>query len=357
MPSLANGGAEKVMTTLLNNMDLSIFKPILLLLDRRGNYLKDLRKEIIVEDLGGVRVSRSLPKLVTWIRHHKPNVVLSSLSHLNLALGAIKPLLPRSTKVVVRESSIPSIHTKTDRKGKIMFGLYKHFYNNVDAVICQCEFMRRDLSSCFSLPDELLLVINNPVDVLRITLQAKGTSDDCELDSCNGNVLNVVAVGSLEKHKQYDQLIRALSNLDRPWRLKLLGDGSELDNLKSLASNKGVLENINFMGRLNNPYPYMKTADVLVLVSSFEGFPNVVLESLSLGTPVISYECPGGVKEILDGEEFGVLIPHNEETALTHALMQFDPSDYDEQSIANFIKKRFGIRTILSQYQSVLTNL
>ena len=354
MPSLAKGGAEKVMTTLLNQLDLTIFDASLLLLDKRGNYLEDLRKEITVYDLGGIRVSRATIRLVKWIRNHKPDIVISSLSHLNLLMGAIRPLLPGIIKVIVRESSIPSIHTQSDRKGKIMFKLYKYFYSNVDAVICQCEFMKNYLRQCFSLPDGFLKVINNPVDTLHIQEQAQLMQDQSNYRE--DNVLNVVAVGSLEQHKQYDQLIIALSEIDRPWKLRVLGDGSQLNILQELATQLGVIDHIDFVGRKRNPYPYMQQADVLVLVSAFEGFPNVVLEALALGTPVISYNCPGGISEIMNNDLYGLLIAANDCKALSQSLEKFNQSMFNKSLISSNIKERFGLDNIISQYQKVLTN-
>ena len=102
--------------------------------------------------------------------------------------------------------------------------------------------------------------------------------------------------------KGFDLLIEALAlNANPSIFLTLLGEGPLLEELKALAEQRGVSAQIRFVGYQKNPYPFFAQADAYVLSSRYEGFPNVVLEAIACGTPVIATPAVGGVSEILDG--------------------------------------------------------
>ena len=312
VPSLRGGGAERVIVTLLRHLDRTKFRLALAVVDTRGAvYQGDVPEDVEFVDLGFTRVRYALPKIVCLIWQRRPDVVFSTLGHLNLALAIVRPLLPNGVRYVARESSIVSEILRTSRMTSIWRWAYRHFYRRVDTVVCQSRCMRDDLVASFALPAERTVIINNPVDVERIRhlaveplltgLEQKNGGDGHAL-------IHLVATGRLFHQKGFDLLIEALALCGNArLRLTILGEGPLLGGLVRLAQDRGAAQQVRFVGFQKNPYPFFARADAFVLSSRFEGFPNVVLEALACGTPVIATPAPGGVREILEGVEGSVL--------------------------------------------------
>jgi glycosyltransferase involved in cell wall biosynthesis len=102
----------------------------------------------------------------------------------------------------------------------------------------------------------------------------------------------------------------------------LIGDGPLRTALEETATALGVRDDVAFLGFRTNPYPFIKRAAALVLSSRWEGFGNVLVEALALGTSVVSTDCPHGPTEILDGGRFGVLVPIGDAEGMALAMEQ-----------------------------------
>ena len=151
IPNLNRGGAEKVMSIIANNLDREKFNVTILLLQKKGHYLNSLEKDIRVLSVNQNSVKKSLFPLVKIINKEKPDIVFSTLGHLNLTLMLLKPFLNKKIKFVAREASIPSIMNKKEKFPFLFNLLYKLLYNKFDKVICQSEYMKKDLISNFSI--------------------------------------------------------------------------------------------------------------------------------------------------------------------------------------------------------------
>lgn len=132
----------------------------------------------------------------------------------------------------------------------------------------------------------------------------------------------VVSVGRLGlRQKRYDRLLRAYKESGIAQKLVFVGDG-ELENAQALTTELGLDDRVIFLGQKENPYPYIHHADLLVLVSDYEGFGRVIAESLICGTPVVSTDCPSGPRDILTGELATCLVPKDDEQALARKMRE-----------------------------------
>ena len=156
-----------------------------------------------------------------------------------------------------------------------------------------------------------------------------------------------MAAGRLAEEKGYDLLIEALALCGNPrLRLTMLGEGPLRGKLAAFAYSKGLSGQVRFVGFQKNPYPFLAQADAFVLSSRFEGFPNVVLEALACGTPVIATPALGGVRELLDGMDGCVLADSVTAEALAKVLAGFNgnyrmPQDIVDSYAAAAIVKRY----------------
>jgi glycosyltransferase involved in cell wall biosynthesis len=158
-------------------------------------------------------------------------------------------------------------------------------------------------------------------------------------------------VGRLVKAKGFDLLIEALGLIANPSLfLTLLGEGPLLEELRDQAKARGLGKQIRFVGFQKNPYAFIARADAFVLSSRYEGFPNVILEALACGTPVIATPAVGGTKEILEGLDGCLIAKSVSAEGLAEALSSFVygkrlSSDVIEQyaigRIVNFYEQQF----------------
>ena len=326
IPSLQGGGAERVVVTLLKYFDRSKFRLSLAVVDTRHAVYKDqIPSDVEFIDLQVPRVRHALLPIIRLIWRRRPTVVLSTLGHLNLALAMFRPLLPDSVRYIAREATMVSQLPTSFRIPRWWFWAYKAFYGRLNMVICQSRSRREDLVDNFNFPSGKAVVINNPVDLAHVRrLAAEPTSDDPNQSSVRTDCVHLVAAGSLVHVKGFDLLIEAIA-LSRNSRLHLtlLGEGPLRSELQRLAKDKGLSERIRFVGFQQNPYAFLARADAFVLSSRFEGFPNVVLEALACGTPVIAVPCPGGVREILEHIEGCKLADRVTVEALAKVLQEF----------------------------------
>lgn len=325
VPTLRGGGAERVIVNLLRHLDRTKFRLTLAVLDmRQAVYRDDVPDEVEVVDLQCSRIRYAFLKIFKIIWTRRPDVVFTTLSHLNLALSVLRPLLPNGARYIARETSIVSENIRCYRRPAIWRWAYRRFYGRFDAVVCQSNAMRNDLVDHFSLPKEKTWVIHNPVDIESIRqLAAKPLAAGFELKrGMRGNgALRLLAAGRLSHVKGFDLLIEALALCNNPLlHLTILGEGPLRDDLERLAQERGVAVQVCFAGFQTNPYPFFASADVFVLSSRVEGFPNVVLEAMACGTPVIATPAAGGVREILDSVAGCVLAESVSALALAKAM-------------------------------------
>jgi glycosyltransferase involved in cell wall biosynthesis len=157
----------------------------------------------------------------------------------------------------------------------------------------------------------------------------------------------------LKPQKDFSTLIRAVQQANKKQELYLiiLGEGNLKQNLKQLAEHLSIRNRICFPGFVDNPYAYMSKADVFALSSAWEGFPNVVVEAMACGTPVVCTNCPGGVSEILDNGTYGSVVPVGDSRAMAREIMDMILNPTESETLINRARS-YSVAEMCDQYES-----
>ena len=214
--------------------------------------------------------------------------------------------------------------------------------------------MQNDLIENFKIKKEKLVKINNPVDFEFIN-EKLAISEKPE--SFKADFKNVVAIGNLSSRKGFDNLLKVFSHLkNEKILLHILGDGRDKELLHQMKNDLG-LENVIFHGQQKNPYQFLKFADLFVLSSRYEGFPNVLLEAGACGTYSLANNCPGGITEIIQEKINGEISNIENHEDFAEKLKSILMENHEKEQIINSIKSRFSKEIILKKYMELFKNL
>jgi len=348
LPDLEMGGAERIVTTIINNLPRERFKPSILLLRREGGFLKLLKEDVEIIDIKTQRIRNSLMPILREIRNRKPDIVFSGFGEINAYLSGILKMFPK-TAFIARETNVVSRHVT---RREIRF-FYK-FYNNYKKIICQSDDMLHDLQVNFDIKPDKLTKINNPVDFDHITEMLQNSEKPTEFSP---DFKNVVAIGNLSARKGFDLLLKVFSSIKKEKiKLHILGDGPNRELLFKLKEDL-ELENVIFHGRQENPYQFLKYADLFVLSSRYEGFPNVLLEAGACGVYALANSCPGGINEIIEDGINGHISDIKKMEDFAEKIVTLSSAKFGREAIKNSIRSRFSKDIIMEQYIDLLSRI
>lgn len=346
LPDLSQGGAERVITTILNHLDRAKYRPKLILFEKKGFYLDYLSQDVEIIELNVSRIRYSIFKIIPLLYKLKPEIVFIGWGEISAFISPIIPFFKKS-KFIARETNVVSEHVT---RKEIRF--FYRFYNNFHTIIAQSDDMKNDLIENLKINPNKIVKINNPVDFELIESKLKST-----VTVFDNSFKNVVAVGNLSNRKGFDLLLSVFEKLkNQKIKLHIIGDGREKENLiKQKQALK--LENVLFLGIKENPFPYLKQADLFVLSSRYEGFPNVLLEAGACGTYALSNNCPGGIKEIIEDGVNGEIADVNDGESFAERISVLVKRGQNEELISKSILSRFEKKIILGKYNHVFEQL
>ncbi len=356
--NLRLGGAERTLLTYVNHAQR--FRPTILLVQREVELLHELDPSVRLFDLSGRRsrasITSNVPplprsgstgtRLLRQIREYGSEPLLIPLlwkayrldrfadetsaslvsSFLNkshvIALFTKLFFNPR-LRVVINAHELLSQHVDhffTPPGRILMRGLVRTVFPFADRFVAVAEGVRQDLIRNFGIPAERIVVVHNPLDLTRIRRLACQPVAAFGRTAAQGPL--IVAVGRLVRLKNFDLLLRAFARLPASWdaRLAIIGDGEEREALERLIQELDLGERAFLLGRQENPWKYMAQAEVFVLSSRTEAFPNVIGEALALGRPILATECSPGIREYLADGDCGLLVPPGDVGALAAGL-------------------------------------
>ena len=314
VPSLHQGGLEKVCATTARllqpyfDVQIAIFDSRSIAYDIKGIPVVDLR----------------LPS--------RPGVIAKVINVLRRGMRLRK--LKKEAQIDIAYSFGPTANLANIASGgraKMWLGIRSYmdmgnpkqirlFCRCADMVVCCSETICREVQEKYRCGKAVTL--QNPFDIKEVKLLSG--SEEAELPWKEGRIL--VSMGREDSVKGFWHLLKSFALVHEKLpdtRLMIIGKG-EFEPYKELAEKLGVNEDVFFTGLKKNPYPYLKKGTLYVLTSYYEGFPNAMVEAMSMGLPVIATDCKTGPREILE-DQYGILIPNMEPEP------DFDPQNITEE--------------------------
>lgn len=309
LPNFHVGGAEKFLIQVANNLVSKGFSVYVVVARNTGVLGSTLDSRIRVTDLNVTRVGFSLFRLLNFLSGVKTPHLVTTMYHCNL-IGCFAKLIKPRIKLTIRESTSVDFYFKYSSafKAHILFFFFWIFYRfSDDAIFPSQEMLLRFLKQTGLGSRLKARVVPNTIDVESVTAQSKEPIEPQVWSRTHSKV--IINVGRLDLNKNQQLILRALALLpDKDVEFVQVGDGEELINLKSLSIALGLEGRVHFVGYQRNPFKFLKAADIFVLSSLVEGYPNALVQAKFFGLDIISLDCPTGPAEILKDYSKGTLI-------------------------------------------------
>lgn len=312
VPSLMQGGAERVISILCNQFNRRGYKVLLALTENAKDICYELDEEVIICDASSsksriisnlIEANRKLDSIVKSIR---PDIIVSFITRTNISaiLAAKKYKVP----VVVSERNNPY-----EVPANLLFRKIRDLvYLWADGVVFQTDYAKSYYNKIIQ---RRSTVIINPVSDKVAEYRGKRRIEDI-----------IISVGRLEPQKNMTLLIKAFSDIANTipeWKLHIYGEGEERNKLEQLISDLGMKDRILLLGLSNNVLQEVAKAKIFVLSSDFEGMSNALLEAVCLGVPSIATDSPAyGNREIIKDGINGFIVPVGDRVALAQKIIE-----------------------------------
>lgn len=360
---LGNGGAEKAMLNVINNINLEKFMVTLVIARKNGNdYLNQLKKSkwikyinLGTQDDEDDKIFGLLSKI---IEEENPDICFAPGIFTNFILMDALEQIDYKGKIILRESGYVSARNLSEEaKNKLI-----RQYRKSDAIISISKGIKKDLVQNYYIKKGKIIVINNLVEIDKVIKKASSEKEDKEFLKIEGP--KIITVGRLETVKNQKMLLNSFKDVKKQIptaKLIILGQGTLEKELKNLSRSLKIDDSVYFMGFKENPYYYVKNSDIFALTSLTEGFGNVIIEAMALKVPVICSNCPTGPKEILKNGKYGYLVKLDDEKNLTKKIIELinKPSKRKKMAELGFrrVKKCFDTDIIVSEYESLFEKI
>ena len=358
LPDLRAGGAEKVCINLAMDWISRGHSVTFVLMNKKGEYLKTISKKIKIISFEKKKIRQLLFPLINFFYTYKPDVTLVQM----WPLTSLAVLSWLASFKVGKLFLVDHVHLSSSVEKEIFFPkrifkiIIRITYFFASQIVVVSNGVKKDLVAISSNLNKKIKVIYNPIIKKKLYkikrnlfLTRKIWGQDIKY--------RILSVGSLKVQKDYFNLIKAfyLLKSNQNCKLLIIGNGLLKKALSSYVKSKKLNKKIIFINFKANLKTYYETADLFVLSSKWEGFSNVIAESLGYGLPVVSTDCKSGPSEILKKGKYGKLVPIENPHKLAQAIYESLRKRHNKKLL---IKRSldFEIGKISNQYLRLINN-
>ncbi len=348
--NLSKGGAQGVFVNVVNylyEMNYDVTVAVQNLDD--PVYQKDLYPEIPVVDFGIHGAKNLFPKLKEYVEKNEFDLAFSFSPEISVNLCWVRSVTRKKFAIIGRCINTLSYEYKyadTFFRKYVTKNLVKLFYHKVDCSIAQSKGMGKDLIENYGFKKSQVHTINNALGVAFEREMNRTELPD------KGNFM--LYAGRLEPQKGLFMLLDSFAKIqDKTIQLKLIGEGSQKEELIEYVKKHNLENRVEFVNHTKKMVDYYRAARLTVLSSYFEGFPNVLVESIACGTPVVSFDLPSGPEEIIINGKNGYLTKYLNTDDLADKIDRALQQDWNVKEIKD-TAKRYERERIFQQYVALI---
>ncbi len=349
IPSVHGGGAERAMLVFCGELVELGLAVDLITVRLEGPLRKLIPSGVSVIDLKSRRATLALPKLVSYLKKTRPSALYSTIMNANVVAAVARVLSGTRIPTIVRESNAPLSTPKDTASRWFTYKVAPFLYQFANGIIAVSQGVADELGVMAPRMKDRIRVIPTPVvsdDVLR---QGDAPVDHPWFQLHDKPI--ILSAARLERHKGFFPLLHAFAELraTHDARLAILGQGSMREQIEAEIVHLGLEEHVALLGFAHNPFAYMSKADIFVLASEFEGLPNVLVQAMAFGTPIVATDCKSGPAEILCEGKYGTLVPVGDVEALARGLKQALGLPRQHEAMAH-ARSVYGARNAAHEY-------
>jgi len=314
------GGAERVMVRLANYAAGQGVSTHLVALVGGGPLESEVDPGVQFHNLASERIRSAAIPFLKLVERLGPQAVMSTIPQANALTVLVTRFMARRPRVVLREANDPRHEMPFSRKFlAVKRRLLGAIYRRADAVVAVSSGVKTGVEEALGvLPAKIVTIANASLDD-TIYLRARERVADEWYEALEARI---VCVARFTEQKDHATLLAAFNSLNdmRKAGLVLIGHGPLEPALRASIEAMHLTQRVKLVTDEQNPFRWMSSANVVVLSSRWEGSPNVLIEAMALGTPVVSTDCPSGPSELLLGGRLGPLVPVGDAAAMAQAI-------------------------------------
>jgi len=339
---LGAGGSERVFWLLAQYFDKSLYEVNLVLLDARNPFFSTEIADVNIINLESIRASKSFFKLKKLIKEEKPFAVFTTGGHINTLVSFVSLFVEIPT-LIGRESNMMEIMNKL---GGIKEKFWDRFvwltYKRFTIAVCQSVEIKYSMANYYGIPKNKLVVIHNPV-----------LPSDILIDQTPKTEKKIIIVARLAIEKGIDRFLKILKNLPENFTLTIAGDGPLKNDILKEISLLNLSHRVQLLGVVPDINTLISQHHLMVLPSKTEGFPNVVLEALAVGMPVVAFRV-SGIQTILNPGFNGFIVDPEDLQSFENCTLKALQKKWDHKAIKADVNFRFGVQKVVKQYEALL---
>ncbi len=351
--NLSKGGAQGVFVTVVNYLKNNGHEVDVVVQNLDDAiHAKKIHPDIHIESLNVQAAKELFKPLKLYLKTNHVEYALVFSPEMSVMIYLAKKLTHGSFPICARcmnTLSVEYANAETFFRKYVTNWSLKKFYHKVDKVIAQSEGMGEDFIKNYGFLKEQVSIINNS---LAVEFEKELDADN-EIEKEN----YILYAGRLEKQKGLEMLLLAFSRMkNNTMKLYLIGNGSKRQELEEKARELNIADRVRFIEYTTEIVAYYKKAKVTALSSYYEGFPNVLVESLACGTPVVAFDLPSGPKEIIVEDQNGYLVEHLNIIELATALDKAVNKEWDVSAIKQ-TAARYRQSIIMEKYLDTINSI